>query len=254
MKLLVHLILFINISSFGQVKVLENAHAHNDYEHTRPLYDALSFGFSSVEADVHLMEDELYVSHDRPELQQAHTLEELYLRPIDDLIHKNKGYVYKNHNHPFYLMIDIKTDGEKTYTKLKSILNNYTSILQGDNPPLIIFISGNRPINTIIKDQSRLVSLDGRPSDLGKGFDNKIMPVISIDFKSLSQWNGKGEISDEDLNKIKTLAKAVHTENKKLRLWAIPDQPNAWQILLDNGVDLINTDSLKELSEFFNSH
>ena len=31
---------------------LERAHAHNDYEHARPLLDALSHGFTSVEADV----------------------------------------------------------------------------------------------------------------------------------------------------------------------------------------------------------
>lgn len=252
MKLLLNLVLFINISCFAQTKILQNAHAHNDYEHVHPLFDALSFGFNSVEADVHLVEGELYVSHDHPDIQSAKTLEQLYLHPIDSLIRWNTGYVYKNQKYPFYLMIDFKTDGEKTYSKLKSILDNYASILQGKNPPLIIFISGNRPIETIVNDKSSLVSLDGRPSDLGKGFSSKVMPVISIDFKSLSQWNGKGEMSVENQSKISKLAKAVHDENKKLRLWAIPDQPNAWQTLLDSGVDLINTDRLKELSEFLN--
>ena len=33
------------------------AHAHNDYYHTRPLLDALSHGFCSVEADVFLVDD-----------------------------------------------------------------------------------------------------------------------------------------------------------------------------------------------------
>src|SRR5262249_1980163 len=31
---------------------LIHAHAHNDYEHTRPLFDALDQGFCSVEADI----------------------------------------------------------------------------------------------------------------------------------------------------------------------------------------------------------
>ena len=35
---------------------LPRAHAHNDYEHPRPLLDALSHGFCSVEADVHLVD------------------------------------------------------------------------------------------------------------------------------------------------------------------------------------------------------
>ena len=32
--------------------LLIHAHAHNDYEHARPLLDALDHGFCGVEADV----------------------------------------------------------------------------------------------------------------------------------------------------------------------------------------------------------
>ena len=42
---------------------LTNAHAHNDYEHTRPLFDALDQGFNSVEADVFLVDGKLLVGH-----------------------------------------------------------------------------------------------------------------------------------------------------------------------------------------------
>ena len=40
------------------------AHAHNDYEHARPLLDALDAGFRSVEADVYYAGGKLAVSHD----------------------------------------------------------------------------------------------------------------------------------------------------------------------------------------------
>src|SRR5436190_1820266 len=39
----------------AEVRCLPNAHAHNDYLHTRPLLDALDQGFCSVEADIHLV-------------------------------------------------------------------------------------------------------------------------------------------------------------------------------------------------------
>jgi hypothetical protein len=42
---------------------LANAHAHNDYEHKRPLFDALDNGFTSVEADVFLVDGKLLVGH-----------------------------------------------------------------------------------------------------------------------------------------------------------------------------------------------
>src|SRR4051812_44226103 len=42
---------------------LKNAHAHNDYLHPRPLFDALDQGFTSVEVDVFLVNGQLLVGH-----------------------------------------------------------------------------------------------------------------------------------------------------------------------------------------------
>ena len=46
------------------------AHAHNDYLHERPLFDALENGFRSIEADVFTQGDSLYVAHDRKDMSQ----------------------------------------------------------------------------------------------------------------------------------------------------------------------------------------
>lgn len=79
-------------------------HAHNDYLHTVPLFDALSYGAGSVEADVWLVDGELLVSgvcvyrfiwglmaapqvgHTRNALNPEKTLAALYLNPIMALI------------------------------------------------------------------------------------------------------------------------------------------------------------------------
>src|SRR5512135_1483640 len=52
-------------ASPAQPTPLVHAHAHNDYQHERPLLDALDRGFCSVEADVHLVNGELLVAHAR---------------------------------------------------------------------------------------------------------------------------------------------------------------------------------------------
>ena len=41
------------------------AHAHNDYQHAHPLFDALHHGFVGVEADVYLVGKALRISHDK---------------------------------------------------------------------------------------------------------------------------------------------------------------------------------------------
>ncbi|MCZ9341415.1 hypothetical protein NGM37_27000, partial [Streptomyces sp. TRM76130] len=53
---------------------LWRAHAHNDYEHPRPLLDALDHRFGSVEADVYLVDGQLLIAHDAVDLDPARTL------------------------------------------------------------------------------------------------------------------------------------------------------------------------------------
>ena len=92
--------------------------------------------------------------------------------------------------------------------------------------------------------------MDGRPEDLTAFHPASRMPVISENFNKVCRWNGQGQMPEAEFLKVKTLADQTHAQGKKLRLWAIPDQPNAWATLLQAGVDLINTDRLADLGVF----
>src|ERR1700691_195988 len=94
---------------------LTRVHAHNDYEHKRPLFDALDQGFCSVEADIFLIDGKLLVGHTRASLQA------LYLEPLKQRVVQSGGRVYKN-GPPVTLFIDLKTNGEKTYAALCPLL------------------------------------------------------------------------------------------------------------------------------------
>src|SRR5437870_3442113 len=72
------------------------AHAHNDYEHPRPLLDALDHGFCGVEADIWLVEGKLLVAHDRDKTRPEGTLETLYLEPLRQRVQQNGGRVYRD--------------------------------------------------------------------------------------------------------------------------------------------------------------
>ncbi|MEU9588105.1 hypothetical protein AB0D70_32420, partial [Streptomyces werraensis] len=52
------LVLMAAPASAAGAQPLPRAHAHNDYEHDRPLLDALDHGFTSVEADIYLVDGE----------------------------------------------------------------------------------------------------------------------------------------------------------------------------------------------------
>jgi hypothetical protein len=253
-KWIIVLLTFTAFTGLSQARVHLNAHAHNDYEHKRPLLDALDNGFISVEADVHLKEGKLLVSHNQPGTS-AKTLERLYLGPLDSIQSKSEGWIYSDNHEPVLLLIDIKTSGIETFQQLLKTLVQYEHYLTtpARRGAVQILISGNRPVDLILHDPNHLSSIDGRPEDIGKGFSSDVMPLIRENFNKVIKWKGTGTLPPEEFRKLKELADKVHAENKKLRLWAIPDQENVWSVLLKAGVDLINTDRLPELNLFLNS-
>lgn len=260
MKLLSLPILFacwiFSTISYGQVP-LSNAHSHNDYDHDRPLLDALASGFTSFEADILLIDGELYVGHDMPKgTNHLPTLKEAYLQPLDSIIKSNGGFVFPGYIEDCYLLVDIKTDAEATYQVLKEQLLPYASWLRGPGSThaskgyVNAFLSGNRPIQTVVADKTSLVTLDGRPDDLGKGYSAEVMPVISQAYYKYSTWRGEGKMPKADRKKIKELVTSTHAEGKRLRLWANPDTPEGWTTLHKLGVDIINTDNLEGLRDY----
>ena len=238
--------------------VVTNGHAHNDYEQKRPLYEALEAGFVSIEADVHLINDSLFVVHDAPQSTSGiPTLTELYLKPLAHWIDENEGKVYAQYDEFLYLMIDLKTDGASTYPVLKKELakfEDYISVVSDSTDqlkkPVKVFISGNRPIEMILADTLKYAAIDGRPENIDQGFSTAIMPVISKNYSAFLSWKGEGEIDDEELRGVKLMIDSAHKEGKKVRLWGAPDTPEVWEFLLSTGVDWINTDRLQEFRTY----
>ena len=134
----------------GIPKPLAHAHAHNDYAHRRPLADALEHGFCSVEADIHLVDGQLLVAHDRRNVRPDRTLEGLYLDPLRRRVQRNRGKVYPG-GPVFTLLIDIKSNGPQTYAVLSKVLARYSEMLTAvrdgavRTKAVMVVISGNRP-------------------------------------------------------------------------------------------------------------
>ena len=239
----------------NESKPLLRAHSHNDYHHKHPLFDALDSGFCSVEADVFLKDAVLLVGHSRFELKKERTLEALYLVPLAERVKNNGGSVDKKRA-PFHLMIDFKTDGPSTYAALKPLLEKYRFMLTAFSAdttelgPVTIVISGSRPREAMKKDAKRLAGYDGRLGDLGKAENRHFMPWISDSWRSHFKWRGKGDLPATEQAKLAKIVKNVHADGQKIRFWAAPDNPAAWSMFHEAGVDFINTDHLKNLAEF----
>lgn len=245
-------------TTFAQVggSALSNAHAHNDYAHERPFWDAYEHGFCSIEVDIFRVGDELYVAHDRIELLKKRKLTELYLEPLKNVVKKNGGWVYPDRREPITLLVDIKANGPEVFKLLRETLLQYREMIccseegKYQKRAVKIIISGDRPKQQILDDPARIMAIDGRLSDLGSDIESDLLPLISDRWGSHFKWRGEGEMPDDERRKLRKYVKAAHRANRKVRFWAIPESPAVWQELLEAKVDFINTDALGKLRAF----
>lgn len=247
---------FFIFYSSAQV-VLINAHAHNDYWHTRPLFQSLKNGFMSVEADCHLIDGRILVAHERIFTKKCRTLQKLYLEPLLQRAKENNfKSVYKNGPQEFILYIDIKADCQIFIPFLDSVLNNYDAMLTKfvDDKKIIgavrVLVDHCGNDSYILNSNPRYISLSGSMGDEDKKNGNDIMPRISFSYKSLLQWDGKGKMPEAEKDKLKTYIQKAHSNNHTIRIWAAGNKKKVWKELVAAGVDWINVDRLNKFRKF----
>ena len=239
-------------------KPLTRVHAHNDYEHKRPLFDALDQGFCSVEADIFLVDGKLLVGHTRSSLRPERTLQALYLDPLQKRVAENGGRVYKN-GPPVTLFIDLKTNGPKTYAALRPVLQQYLDMITLHLPKgaqqraIDVVITGACPREIIEAENDRLASIDGKAGDLDSDEPADLIPVISENWRTFFKWRGKGPQPADEREKLQSFVKKAHAHGRRIRFWNAPDNLAAWQELYAANVDLINTDDLPGAARFLHS-
>lgn len=253
-----------SVGAIAQSVPLPNAFAHNDYSHKRPLHDALSNGYTNVEADVFLMGGKLVVAHINPFFKSNRNLEKLYLQPLLEQIIENGGQVYKDYDQPITLLIDIKSEANSTYAALKPLLEKYRPILTSyDNGEITlgavtIVLSGHKPNKKLAAETNRLAFID---KDLRKASHDKagiaannIYTMASCKYSKLVKWNGYGSFPQKEKERLQSYVDMAHTRGEKVRLWASPENQVVWGELLSCGVDLINTNKLVALKQFLTTN
>ncbi len=238
---------------------LTNVHAHNDYEHTHPLFDALDQGFCSVEADIHLVDGKLLVAHDRRSVKPDRTLQSLYLDPLQTRGRANGGHVFRD-GPEFFLLIDFKTAPGPTWEVLRGVLKNYADMLTEfrddsvQRKAVTVILTGDSPREQVAAEPVRLAAVDGRLPDLKTNPNPHLVPWISEDWWSDFKWGGNGAMPADQMTKLREIVAKAHAQGRKVRFWGGPDIPALWRVQLDAGVDFINTDRLADLRRFLLAH
>lgn len=227
-----------------------NIHSHNDYASPLPFYGAYSNETGVIEADVFLVNNELLVAHTSKEIAQHNTLKSLYLDPLSSKLKNLGGKAYPS-NKSFILMIDIKSDPDSTLKLITQQLQAFPEIISNKN--IKVVISGNRPLPSQWATYPEFIYFDGRLNENYSQEELYRVEMISEDLKNITIWNGKGVLTQADLQKMQSAIKKVHDQHKKIRFWATQDNVNTWMTLMNLKVDYIGTDNVMALTQFIHN-
>jgi len=227
-------------------------HSHNDYKQDIPFLKAYHAGMQSIEADVFLYHDTLFVAHERHEIKQGETLESRYVQPLRKFFELHGNQAFADSSKGLQLVIDIKEDYRQTIPAILNVLQPYQQMFDvSRNPHAVrVVLSGDMPPVEEFDQYPPFLFFDGRPGvDYGKHIDR--IAMISQDIKRYSSWNGKGTPVADDKQKLKAVIDAAHALGKPFRFWATHDSPNTWLELEKLGVDWINTDDPVGLHDYY---
>jgi hypothetical protein len=154
-------------------------HSHNDYWRRVPLYDALRWGCTGVEADVWLFDEDLFVGHSTHALTQNRTFRSMYVDPLVKMLD------YKNENTTFLstpdlndtskigvfdtapqqtlvLLVDFKNNGSQIFPYVSSQISalrekGYLTYYDGTKTvegPITIVATGNAPFDMVVANST----------------------------------------------------------------------------------------------------
>jgi hypothetical protein len=255
-QILILLSLLICLSLSAQ-QILDYGHSHNDYVHEHPLYDALSYGYKSIEIDVWLHKGKLIVDHDGIGLDSGRDIEDLYLLPIIERVRAHRGWVYDDDSTPTIFMVEFKNNPEACYVVLKQLIEKHKGLFcdrMGSGGPIKLLITGHRPWQSLRTGNELYITADGDIRQSADSLPPYILERVSDAYGSHFTWLGKGAMPRAQKYKLDALVKLAHDHGRQIRFYALPQDENVWRELLDAGVDWINVDKLQKFADFYKSY
>ena len=257
-------------------------HSHNDYWRRIPLFEAIRYGCTSVEADVALFGEELFVGHDLSSLTHNRTFRSLYVDPLVEILDNQNpktefGNVSKlgvfdtNPAQTLVLLVDLKTQANTTFWAVQSqisalrdkgYLSYYdgTSVISG---AVTVVGTGNTPFDMIVANTTyRDIFFDAPIAEFSKKFPSP----SSAMYNNTNSYYASGSMleavgfpwlaryTDSQVEKIRDQIQGAQLAGLKTRYWDFPGWPVGlrnyiWGLLFREGMDYLNVDDLKGVTQ-----
>ena len=249
---LLYFLLFLGLQIFvnGQSVYIDKALSANDHKRKTPLFDAINLGFNGVSVELKLKKNgELYCGNN--------TLKELYLEPLKLKSENGIKNIHPTHTDEFIIFLKIVSDSNSTFEALLKEIEPYKDILtsfEGTKrikKPVRIIIGGYVPFSKIFNSDKRFLFAEESALKLDYSKDQTFTYLAGLSLKNNYKWKGEKNMPNMEYMSLITHVKSAHKAGRLVRLYDIPELPNAFDILYGSGIDFIEINDITGFATYW---
>jgi hypothetical protein len=243
-------LILLGLSITAQPIYISRGIAGNDHDRKHPLEDALTYGFAGVSAEVSLKKNGTVVCG-------SNLLKEIYLKPLFNLTEEGKKEVYSGRVDEFLIILTVTSDMDETIKAIETELKAYETMLtkfENGFPTKgkVRIILAGKPGNAIESAITpTLVCFEEVFDKTKKTPDGDFITSAGLYYKKVYDWKGSGNMPNMQYHSLNSMIKVAQKSGRLVRLFAIPEENNAFDIFLSAGADYLEVNDLEKFASYW---
>jgi hypothetical protein len=244
------LALLVSTTLSAQPIYISRGISGNDHKQKHPLDDALSYGFAGVSAEVSLKKNGELVCG-------SVSLKDTYLKPLFKRTDEGKKEVYSGRIDEFLLILTLNSDADETIRAIEKelrpfepMLTRFENGIPSKNKVRIILAgkTGN-PVETTVVPQ--LLCYEEVFDKTKKTPDGDFITTAGLYYKKVYDWKGVSNMPNMQYHSLNSMIKVAQKTGRLVRLYAIPELPNAYDIFYSAGADYLEVTDLAAFAVYW---
>lgn len=234
----------------AQNMYIDKAISKDDHKRKLPLVEALNTGFTGVSIKVKVGKDGSLKCGSKD-------FEDLYLKPLQARISGNNGWVYAGRPDEFYLIVEVDGDSSLALKSLQKIFDNNNTILSSftdgkrQKKPVKLVLSGDIPRTQMLNESNRFYTLSESIQKIDTRFDGNSISISTMNFDKLFNWDGTQNMPNMQYHSFISYMKNARKAGRSTFIMNVPENPNAWGIMLEAGADFLEIEDFEAFAVFW---
>lgn len=234
----------------GQTMMIDRAISKDDHKRKFPLQEALNVNFAGVSIKVKIGKDG-FIKCD------GKLFEDIYLKPLQNRATENNGWIYSGKPDEFFIIAEVNGDSLIAYQAFEKLFESYSGILSSyidgkrNKKAVKLVLTGDIPRAKILGSQDKFCTINEEIQKIDSRYDGNSISISTLNFKKLFNWDGTQNMPNMQYHSFISYLKNSRKAGHLSFVTNIPQNGNAWGIMLEAGADFLEIEDFDAFIVFW---